>query len=71
VQVQNQSFVLQEGYIEVEKVPDDVKKSARNSLSGSSSGKAYINAKKEYKLEITVKDQKLLFMRMPGNWINK
>jgi hypothetical protein len=46
VQVLNQSFVLQEGYIEVEKVPDDVKKSARNSLSGSSSGKAYINAKK-------------------------
>jgi hypothetical protein len=29
----NQSFVLQEGYIEVEKVPDDVKKSARNSPS--------------------------------------
>jgi hypothetical protein len=58
----NHSF--QEGYIEVEKVPDAVKKSARNSPSGSSSGKAYINAKKEYKLEITVKDQKLLFMRM-------
>jgi hypothetical protein len=44
VQVQNQSSVFQEGYIEVEKVPDA--ESARNSLSGSSSGKAYINAKK-------------------------
>jgi hypothetical protein len=62
VQVQNQSSVFQEGYIEVEKVPDA--ESARNSLSREQFRKSIHQCKKEYKLEITVKDQKLLFMRM-------
>ncbi|MFH6970278.1 hypothetical protein [Flavobacterium petrolei] len=72
VQVQNQSSVLQEGYIEVEKVPDAVKKALETAYPGAVLGKAYINAKKEYKLEITVKDQKAtVYADAAGNWINK
>jgi hypothetical protein len=72
VQVQNQSSVVQEGYIEVEKVPDAVKKALETAYPGAVLGKAYINAKKEYKLEITVKDQKAtVYADAAGNWINK
>ncbi|QIH38745.1 hypothetical protein G7A72_08030 [Flavobacterium sp. Sr18] len=72
VQVQNQSSVLQEGYIEVEKVPDAVKKALETAYPGAVLGKAYINSKKEYKLEITVKDQKAtVYADAAGNWINK
>lgn len=71
-QVQNQSSVFQEGYIEVEKVPDAVQKALETAYPGAVFGKAYINAKKEYKLDITVKDQKAtVYADAAGNWINK
>jgi hypothetical protein len=71
-QVQNQSSVFQEGYIEVEKVPDAVQKALETAYPGAVLGKAYINAKKEYKLDITVKDQKAtVYADAAGNWINK
>lgn len=71
-EVQNQSSVFQEGYIEVETVPDSVKKALETAYPGAVLGKAYINEKKEYKLEITVKDQKAtVYADAAGNWINK
>ena len=71
-QVQNQLSVFQEGYIEVETVPDAVKKALEAAYPGAVLGKAYINEKKEYKLEITVKDQKAtVYADAAGNWINK
>ncbi|TDD78419.1 hypothetical protein [Flavobacterium caseinilyticum] len=71
-QVQNQLSVFQEGYIEVETVPDAVKKALETAYPGAVLGKAYINEKKEYNLEITVKDQKAtVYADAAGNWINK
>ncbi len=71
-QVENKSSVFQERYIEVESVPDTVKKALEKKHPGAVLGKAYINEKKEYKLEITVGDQKAtVYADANGNWINK
>ncbi|MGZ9734543.1 hypothetical protein [Flavobacterium sp. GNP002] len=69
---QVQSSLFQEGYAEVETVPDAVKKALETAHPGAVLGKAYINAKKEYKLEITVGGQKAtVYSDANGNWINK
>ncbi|MDI5896590.1 hypothetical protein QLS91_04160 [Flavobacterium sp. LB2P84] len=69
---QVQSSLFQEGYTEVETVPDAVKKALETAHPGAVLGKAYINAKKEYKLEITVGSQKAtVYADANGNWINK
>ena len=68
----NQSSLVQERYIEVEKVPEAVQKALEVAHPGAVLGKAYINEKQEYKLEITVKDQKAtVYADANGNWINK
>jgi uncharacterized iron-regulated membrane protein len=70
--LQNQSVLVQERYVEVETVPDAVKAALETAHPGAILGKAYINEKKEYKLEITVGDQKAtVYADAEGNWINK
>ena len=68
----NHSSLVQERYIEVEKVPDAVQKALEIAHPGAVLGKAYINENKEYKLKITVKDQNAtVYADANGNWINK
>jgi hypothetical protein len=62
--VQNQITVFKKDILKLKKFLMMSKKALETAHPGAVLGKAYINAKKEYKLEITVKDQKLLFMRM-------
>ena len=70
--IQVQFSLFQEKYIEIETVPNAIKKALEIAHPGAVLGKAYINAKKEYKLEITVGDQKAtVYADAIGNWINK
>ena len=62
--------ILQEDYTEVKSqaVPDVIK----TAYPDATLDKAYVNASKEYKLEISVKDQKAtVYADANGNWINK
>ena len=64
----------QEEYKEVkmEEIPDVVKKALETAYPGAVIGKAFVNEKKEYKLEIAVGDQKAtVYADANGNWINK
>jgi hypothetical protein len=66
--------VVQDEYKEVklEQVPDAVKSALETAYPGAVVGKAYINDKKEYKLDIAVGDQKAnVYADAKGNWINK
>ena len=66
--------VVQEEYteIKVEEVPEAVKTALKSAYPDATLDKAYVNAAKEYKLEITVKDQKAtVYADANGNWINK
>ena len=68
----NHSSLIQEGYIEVEKVPEAVQKALETAYPGAVLAKAYLNENKEYKLEIKVKDQKAtVYTDANGNWIKK
>ena len=65
---------IQEEYTEVklEEVPEAVKAALKTAYPDAILDKAYINANKEYKLEITVGDQKAtVYADAEGNWINK
>ncbi|HEX8575128.1 MAG TPA: hypothetical protein VF677_02435 [Flavobacterium sp.] len=68
-------FVIQqEDYTEVkvQDVPDVVKTALKTVYPDATLDKAYVNAAKEYKLEISVKDQKAtVYADANGNWINK
>ncbi|MFV8369010.1 hypothetical protein [Flavobacterium sp. LB2R40] len=69
-----QSSLIQEEYTEVkvEAVPAAVKKALETAHPGAIIGKAYVNAKKEHKLEVTVGDQKAtVYADASGNMINK
>jgi len=66
--------LLQEDYTEVkvQEVPDVVKTALKTAYPDATLDKAYVNAAKEYKLEISVKDQKAtVYADANGNWINK
>jgi len=49
---------IQDEYKEIDAVPAAIKTSLDNSYPGVKLEKAYVNAKKEYKLEISVRDVK-------------
>jgi hypothetical protein len=62
----------QEGYTEItsDQLPEAVLSSLKKSYPDATIDKAYVNEKKEYKLEISVGDQKAtVFADADGNWI--
>lgn len=66
--------IVQEEYTEIksDQLPEVVQESVKKSYPDATIDKAYINEKKEYKLEITVGDQKAtVFTDVNGNWIKK
>jgi predicted secreted protein len=71
---QNQLVLVQEEYTEIkaDAVPQAVKAAMEIAYPGAVLHKAYIDAKKEYKLEIKVGDQNAtVYADAEGNWINK
>ncbi|MEM8522871.1 hypothetical protein [Flavobacterium sp. PL12] len=65
---------LQEEYTEVkiEEVPEAISKALKTAYPDAVLDKAYINDKKEYKLDITLGDKKgNLFADENGKWITK
>lgn len=65
---------IQEQYIEVknEEVPEAVTKALKTAYPDAILDKAYTNANKEYKLDVTVGDKKgNLFADATGKWIQK
>ena len=66
--------IMQEEYTEITnyKLPEAVLEAVKKSYPDATIDKAYVNEKKEYKLEITVGDQKAaVFADANGNWIKK
>ena len=66
--------ITQEEYTEItnDKLPEAVQEAVKKSYPDATIDKAYVNEKKEYKLEITVGDQKAaVFADANGNWIKK
>ncbi|WP_026715370.1 hypothetical protein [Flavobacterium daejeonense] len=58
--------------IKAEDLPSKVTEALKKSYPDAVLSKAYINEKKEYKLEITVKDQlATVYTDVDGNWIQK
>ncbi len=58
--------------IKIEEVPDAVKVALKTVQPDAVLDKAFVNEKKEYKLEITVKDQKAtVYSDAAGNLIHK
>jgi hypothetical protein len=70
----NQSVAIQDEYTEVsaDAVPAAVKSTVEKSFPGTKLEKVYVNAKKEYKLEISKGDKKYtVFTDAEGNIIKK
>ena len=68
----NQSVAIQDEYTEVsaDAVPAPVKTALETAYPGAKLVKAFVNDKKEYKLEISVKDQKAtVYSDVNGNWL--
>lgn len=58
--------------IKAEELPDAVKSALKTSYPDATLAKAYVNESKEYKLDITVGDQKAtVYADANGNWIKK
>ena len=58
--------------IKAEELPEAVKNALKTSYPDAKLDKAYVNSNKEYKLEITVVDQKAtVYADANGNWIKK
>jgi len=58
--------------IKPEELPDAVKTALKTSYPDATLDKAYANSSKEYKLDITVGDQKAtVYADANGNWIKK
>ncbi|QZK91559.1 hypothetical protein IQ05_03052 [Flavobacterium tiangeerense] len=69
-----QTVNVQEEYTEVklEEVPTAVKEALKKAYPEAVLDKAYVNPKKEYKLDITIGDKKgSLFADESGKWIQK
>lgn len=65
---------VQENFKEIknEELPEAVKTALKTSYPDAKLDKAYVNSNKEYKLEITVVDQKAtVYADANGNWIKK
>lgn len=66
------SIVTQDEYKEVDAVPAAIKTSLDNAYPGVKLDKAYVNAKKEYKIEIIVRDVKsVVYTDAQGNLLKK
>ena len=66
--------IVQEEYTEItsDKLPEAVLSAIKNSYPDATIDKAYVNEKKEYKIEISVGDQKAdVYADANGNWIKK
>lgn len=66
--------MVQEEYTEIatDQLPEKVQTALKNTYPDATIDKAYVNEKKEYKIEITVGDQKAaVFADADGNWIKK
>ncbi|WP_035653213.1 hypothetical protein [Flavobacterium sp. ASV13] len=66
------SVLVQTEYTEVtvDAVPAAVKTALQTAYPNAKLEKAYVNEKKEYKLEISVKDQKAtVYSDVNGNWL--
>ena len=58
--------------IKKEELPEAVKTALKTSYPDATLDRAYVNSNKEYKLEITVVDQKAtVYADANGNWIKK
>ncbi len=74
IQTTNQETVINQDYkeITVESLPDAVKEAVKKDHANATIQKAYINDKKEYKLELTVEGAtKTVYADEKGNWLNK
>jgi hypothetical protein len=72
--LENPIVLSQEKFKEIkaEEVPDAVKMAMKKDYPEATLDKAYVNEKKEYKLEITVATQKTtVYADADGNWITK
>ena len=68
------TVLMQEDFkeIKVEELPEAVKTALKTSYPDAKLEKAYVNSMKEYKLDITVVDQKAtVYADANGNWIKK
>ena len=66
------SVNVQDEYKEVDSVPAAVKTGLDNAYPGVKLDKAYVNDKKEYKIEITVRNEKsIVYTDEKGNIIKK
>lgn len=58
--------------IKAEELPEAVKTALKTSYPDATLDKAYVNSSREYKLDITVGDQKAtVYADANGNWIKK
>lgn len=58
--------------IKAEELPEAVKTALKTSYPDATLDKAYVNSSREYKLDITVEDQKAtVYADANGNWIKK
>lgn len=68
------SVFVQEDFTEIkaEELPEAVKTALKTSYPDATLDKAYVNSSKEYRLDITVGDQKAtVYADANGNWIKK
>lgn len=64
--------ITQDEYKEVDAVPAAIKTALDNAYPGVKLDKAYVNAKKEYKIDIVVRDVKsTVYTDAQGNFIKK
>lgn len=67
-----QSVNIQDEYKEVDAVPAAIKTSLDNAYPGVKLEKAYVNDKKEYKIEVTVRGEKsIVYTDATGNILKK
>ncbi|CAA9198102.1 hypothetical protein [Flavobacterium collinsii] len=67
-----QTASVQDEYKEVDAVPAAIKTALDNAYPGVKLDKAYVNAKKEYKIEITVRGEKsVVYTDASGNILKK
>jgi len=67
-----QSVNVQDDYKEVDAVPAAIKTALDNAYPGVKLEKAYVNSKKEYKIEITVRGEKsTVYTDVSGNILKK
>ena len=67
-----QSVNIQDEYKEVDAVPAAIKTALDNAYPGVKLDKAYVNDKKEYKIEITVRGEKsTVYTDASGNILKK